>query len=125
MAFMDFHKWKHREGEPWMHCVVCKAQMMTTLVAAGKESKSTLYFRKSPDDKWSKGYLGCESERVSALKKMAPGTTVEVRMDDDTTIKTTTKSEPWEAYAGQWLVLLEGFSAGYDLSRVTPVVDQG
>lgn len=35
---------------------------------------------------------------------------------------TKTRSEPWRLDAGQWVVLLEGRTGGYDLGRVSKVV---
>lgn len=48
------------------------------------------------------------------------GTVVDVRRDDGTTLRTKTRSRPW-LLCGSAVVLVEGISGGYRLSRVRPV----
>ncbi len=55
--------------------------------------------------------------------KISAGTSVDVRLDDGTIWRTKTRSEPWQLGHGDWVVLLEGKSGGYSLSRV--MVAQG
>jgi len=51
--------------------------------------------------------------------KHKPGTWVLVMLDDGKIWNTKTRSEAWELGHGQPVVMLEGKSGGYDLSRVT------
>ena len=51
-----------------------------------------------------------------------PGIAVVLKLDDDTTKRTVTRSEAWEV-CGQAVILLEGVAGGYLLNRVT--VDPG
>lgn len=50
-----------------------------------------------------------------------PGIAVIVKMDDGRLKHTHTRSEAWNLGHGQPVVMLEGISGGYDLSRVTPM----
>lgn len=49
-----------------------------------------------------------------------PGIQVLVKLDDGRLWQTKTRSEAWELGHGRAVVLLEGKSGGYDLSRVKP-----
>jgi hypothetical protein len=55
-----------------------------------------------------------------ALKKLAIGSPVAVTLGDGREVHTRTRSAPWQA-SGQWIVLLEGMTAGYALHRVRPL----
>lgn len=46
---------------------------------------------------------------------------VSVKRDDGSTMQTKTRSEPRQLGHGQWVILVEGISGGYDCARVTPV----
>jgi hypothetical protein len=48
------------------------------------------------------------------------GTGVLVKLDDGRLWQTRTRSEAWNLGHGQPVVMLEGRSGGYDLSRVKP-----
>jgi hypothetical protein len=50
-----------------------------------------------------------------------PGQPVIVRRDDGSLWNTKTRSEAWNLGHGQPVVMLEGKSGGYDLSRVRPI----
>jgi hypothetical protein len=53
-------------------------------------------------------------------EKFPSGTAVIVVKDDGQIWETKTRSEAWELGHGQPVVMLEGKSGGYDLSRVAP-----
>lgn len=50
-----------------------------------------------------------------------PGIDVVVRLDNGELWRTKTRSEAWNLGHGQPVVMLEGKSGGYDLSRVAPL----
>lgn len=52
-------------------------------------------------------------------KEIPSGAEVSVRLDVGSIFETTTRSAPWQLGHGAWVVLLEGKTGGYDLSRVT------
>lgn len=52
------------------------------------------------------------------------GVGVVVKLDDGSLWHTKTRSEAWNLGHGQPVVMLEGKSGGYDLSRITPMERQ-
>lgn len=65
---------------------------------------------------------GMTAEEWNRLYK--PGIGVVVKLDDGKLWHTNTRSEAWNLGHGQPVVMLEGKSGGYDLSRVTPMERQ-
>jgi hypothetical protein len=57
------------------------------------------------------------------LTRLPSGSTVHVRLDDGSTITTRTRSDPWQLGHGAWVVMLDGRTGGYDLSRVRLVAE--
>lgn len=53
-------------------------------------------------------------------EKHAPGTPVRVRLDDGTVKETKTTSAAWMLGGHTAVVIVEGISGGYDLTRVSP-----
>lgn len=54
-------------------------------------------------------------------ERFRPGIEVIVTLDNGEAWRTKTRSEAWELGHGHPVVMLEGKSGGYDLSRVAPV----
>ena len=64
------------------------------------------------------GFTGT-AEQWNQSHKVGAG--VLVKMDDGRLWHTRTRSEAWELGHGQPVVMLEGKSGGYDLSRIKPM----
>ena len=52
------------------------------------------------------------------------GDLVDVTEDNGTVTRTTARSEPWQLYSGEWVVLLKGRTGGYMLTRCRKVSDE-
>jgi hypothetical protein len=57
-------------------------------------------------------------QKLYVRTDLASGAAVDVRLDDGSIWRTTTRSTPWQLGHGQWVVSLTGKTGGYDLGRV-------
>lgn len=55
---------------------------------------------------------------LSRAQRWSVGQAVTVTLDDESTLDTVTRSEPWRL-GGTWVILLAGISGGYALARVS------
>lgn len=74
----------------------------------------------------TKGEVARRKQRADTQKKFKEwkhpvGIRVRVVKDDKSVVETTTRSDPWQLGDGTPVIMLEGISGGYLLSRVEPV----
>ena len=73
------------------------------------------------DEQWK--YRRAVEQRAFKAWKHPSGTAVVLTHDDGSELRTRTRSEPWKLGDGTPVVLVEGKSGGYLLTRVRAVED--
>lgn len=57
---------------------------------------------------------------TAAQLALVSGEDVDVRQDNGEILRMKTRSEPWQLGHGEWVILLDGRSGGYMLTRCQP-----